>query len=168
MRLMFAALLILSLLGSACTNVESAGEVVVDVSAGGDVGSDGVSPPDPDTSANDGGSTSDLAQDLAGGDAAPPAEDTTSKDAVSEDSAADAAVDAATDVTADSIADAALDATPDIPEGCEDGGCFMQPCDEPSDCFSGICVPHLGGKMAKVNPVRRGAYSNSTVLPCDA
>ena len=40
MRLMFAALLILSLLGSACTNVDSAGEVVVDVSAGGDVGSD--------------------------------------------------------------------------------------------------------------------------------
>ncbi|MEC9072116.1 MAG: hypothetical protein VX938_07045, partial [Myxococcota bacterium] len=34
-----------------------------------------------------------------------------------------------------------------VDPGCEEGGCFGQTCDDPSDCFSGICVPHLGDEV---------------------
>ena len=78
------------------------------------------------------------------------------------------AVDAGPEPTADGVdtdqvaEDGALDGSapgeisaPDAPlpdagrhGPCEtDTGCFQDPCDEPEDCNSGICVPHMGEKV---------------------
>ena len=83
---------------------------------------------------------------------------------VAADAVADAAADSSVpDVPAD--AGGGLDlGTPDIPwdadvtadlalpdSGCAPGsGCFLDPCLQPSDCLSGLCVPHLGDSVCSM------------------
>ena len=120
-----------TLLTSGCTSVESTGEEFVDVSTSSDIEAGGETEPETDAVSEDGAVSVDTNLDVSTPDVVTP--DITSPDAQDDD----------VDVVAasDSMEDA------DVPEGCEEGGCFLQECEEPSDCFSGICVPHLGGKV---------------------
>ena len=115
MRNVNRALVILVIGVSACTTVEGVGEVTVDVSTTAEVQTDEDTVLVPDSDDEDGAVSVDTSEDLL-------FEDLQAPDLTEPDS---------------SVADVTEDATPDVPEECEDGGCFLQPCDEPSDCPPG-------------------------------
>ncbi|MBM4354478.1 MAG: hypothetical protein FJ109_11920 [Deltaproteobacteria bacterium] len=46
------------------------------------------------------------------------------------------------------------DALADLPPSCQPGnGCFLDPCDGPDDCLSGICLEHMGDPVCSIGCV---------------